>query len=189
MLLFCSRYIYLRETFVLGMLSTGPFLPEDPGGKTQVAPAYLQRLFLEELHKPLFRMSLGWRVLGRKKKQGKKQSGRGGVFEDRNGIHKLILSHPSWKRESGWFCMNAIHWQLGRFFFPSSLHCGGSKSIYCSACAVHMKVIYQKLRLMVQKSQGQPPDMHETLQIVGWLQYQLVTRICEPSTISPRQIW
>eukprot|EP00434_Breviolum_minutum_P033785 symbB.v1.2.029896.t1/scaffold3318.1/size84623/5 len=26
------------------------------GGKTQVAPAYLQRLFLEELHKPLFRM-------------------------------------------------------------------------------------------------------------------------------------
>ena len=35
---------------------------------------------------------------------------------------------------------------------------------------------------MVQKS-GEPPNMYETLKLMGYLPYQLVSRISEPSTV------
>ena len=55
---------------------------------------------------------------------------------------------------------------------------------------------FGEIRLMVQKSQGQPPDMYETLEIMGHSPYQLVSRISSINRmlrpwrgpISPRHI-
>ena len=150
MLLFCSRSIYFSWDVVNGPLPTCP----DPGGKTQVAPAYLQRLFLEELHKPLFRMSLGPKAEGGSLWRPK--------WNPQPDFETSKLEKSFWMIPYECYPLT-----IGKVFLPFKSSLWRKKSIYCSACALHMKVIYQKLLLMVQKSQGQPPDMHETLQIVG----------------------
>ena len=185
-MLFCSRYIYLRETFVLGMLP-GPLPTWRPRWKTQVAPAYLQRLFLEELHKPLFRMSLGWRVLGWKRNRRKNKAG-GGVFEDRNGVHKLI-----WAIQVGKELLDDYVWMLstdnweGFLPFKSSLW-RIKKYILFSMCGSH-EGLYTKKYCWWFRNPKQPPEMHETLQITGIFTVSTGDRISEASKVSPRQIW
>ena len=109
MLLFCSRYIYLRETFVLGMLSTGPFLPVP----TQAGrPRWLQPIFSDFFWRNFTSLcSVCPLVEGfwDEKKQGKKQSGRGGSLW-RPKWNPQPDFEPSKLEKSFWMNgMNAIH--------------------------------------------------------------------------------
>ena len=135
-MLFCSRYIYLRETFVLGMLP-GP-LPtwrprwEDPGGSSLSSATFFGGT------SQAFVPYVPWlKGFGMKKKQEKKQSGGGSLWRPKWSPQADF--EPSKLEKSFWMIMYECYpLTIGKVFLPfkSSLW-RIKKYILFSMCGSH----------------------------------------------------
>ena len=103
-------------------------------------------------------------------------------------IQTLQIGNKCTSIYSGWHSVISL-WSsqtvLSHLDFIEKLHIG----ISCEH--VHktwnLQSLSQVILLMVQKS-GWPPVVYETLWKMGYLLHQLVSRISEPSTVSPHTI-